>query len=150
MPFEPSFPGPLQNLFHGHIQAEITDPHGSPPSTIISLTDDFHINVTWQVHGQLVPCICGKWQVRVYVESIGPGPELIIGTRDVAMTGDINYAETIIIVPGTAFPPTNEALVAGVYKVVVIVTSTNLKGQPSPFAGYVELPLIHLFKGANV
>jgi hypothetical protein len=143
MPFEPSFPGPYQYLFHGHMQAQVTDPHGTPAPTIISLTDDWHLQVNWQVHGLFVPSICGTWQIRAYLESIGPGPELLVANRDVAMTGANTYSQLFFIGPNIPSDP-------GPYKLVTVITSLNALGTPAPFAGYDEGQVLQFYEGPSL
>lgn len=143
MPFEPQLPGPWQHLFSGQMQIGVTDPNGTPASTIISLTDSWNLQVSWQVTGLFVPSIGGKWLVRAFVESIGPGPELLVASADIPMTGLNNYSRVFNIgpsVPGQAGP----------YKLVVVITSTNLLGTPSPFAGYAEGPILQFYSGPSL
>ena len=143
MPFEPSLPGPYDVLFHGHMQAQVTDPHGTPAPTIISLTDDWHLQVSWQVHGAFVASIGGKWQIRAYLESVGPGPEVLVASRDVAMTGATNYNEIFFIGPNV---PTQ----AGPYQLVTVLTSLNLLGTPAPFAAYEMGPILQFYQGPSL
>jgi hypothetical protein len=143
MPFEPQFPSPFGAFFQGQFQAQVTDPHGQPAATIISMKDDWHLQVTWQVTGALVPSIGGKWQIRAYLESIGPGPEVMVANREVDITGANNYSETFFIGP-------NVPNIAGPYKLVTVLTSTNLLGLPAPFAAYDEGPLLQFFAGDSI
>ena len=143
MPFEPQLPGPYQALFHGHIQTQVTDPHGTPASTIISMQDDWHLQVNWQVHGMFVPSVSGTWKVRAYLESIGPGPELLVADRDIAMTGGSSYSETFFIGPNVP----NEA---GPYKLVTVITAENMAGGPAPFAAYDEGGILQFHEGPSL
>lgn len=143
MPFEPQLPGPYQHLFHGHIQTQVTDPDGTPASTIISMTDRWSLTVRWQVHGLFVPSIGGKWRIRAYLESIGPGPELEVARADVAMTGGSDYTETFRIGPYMPDKP-------GPYRLVTVITSVNLMDTPAPFAGYDEGPILQFFEGPSL
>ena len=143
MPFEPQFPSPFSTLFRGQIQTLITDPHGQPATTIISMQDDWHLQVNWQVQGTLVPSIGDKWHIRAYVESIGPGPEVQVASRDIVMTGATNYSETFFIGP-------NVPNQAGPYKLVVVLTSTNLLNMPAPFAAYDEGPVLQFYSAESV
>lgn len=143
MPFEPQLPGPYQHLFHGHIQTQVTDPEGTPASTIISMTDRWSLTVRWQVHGLFVPSIGGKWRIRAYLESIGPGPELEVARADVAMTGGSDYTETFRIGPYMPDKP-------GPYRLVTVITSVNLMDTPAPFAGYDEGAILQFFEGSSL
>ena len=143
MPFEPQFPDEFSNLFHGHIQAQATDPHGVPNSSIISMEQDWHLSVNWQVHGALVPAIGGTWHLRAYVESIGPGPEMEVASADIALDGGNNYSRTFAIgpnVPGRA----------GAYKLVSVLTYTDILGNPGLFAAYDEAGILQFYEGRRV
>ena len=143
MPFEPQFPDAFSGYFHGDIQTQVSDPHGIAPTTIISMQDDWHLKVDWQVNGSLVPSICGKWHVRAYLESMGPGPEILVANRDIEFTGNSDYSETFFIGP-------NVPNVEGAYKLVTVITSTNKLGLPSPFAAYDEGPILQFYPAQNV
>lgn len=143
MQFEPQLPGPYQYLFHGHLQTQVSDPEGTPSSTIISLTDRWNLTVSWQVHGLFVPSIGGKWQIRAYLESIGPGPELEVVNEDVIMTGGSDYSETYRIGPRIPDRP-------GPYRLVTVITALNLLGTPAPFAGYDEGPILQFYEGPSL
>jgi hypothetical protein len=140
MPFEPRFPDQYSNLFHGDMKTTVTDPHGIPDSTIISRADDWHLQVDWNVNGALVGAIAGTWHVRCYLESMGPGPEVLVASADVALNGGNNYSRTFIIPVGT--PPQ-----AGAYKLVTVITFTNVLGNPGLFAGYDEFGLLQFYDG---
>lgn len=146
MPFEPQLPSAWQHLFHGHIEVNVSDPEGVPASTIISMQDTWNLLVRWQVHGLLVPSIGGTWHVRAYLESIGPGPEALIAKLDLPMTGQTDYSHTFHISPIDPAYPKQE----GPYQLVVVITSSNLLGQPAPFAGYEEAGIIQLFPGPSL
>ena len=143
MPFEPQLPGPYQYLFHGHIQTQVSDPQGTPAATVISMTDEWHLEVTWQLHGIFVPLLCGIWHVRAYLESIGPGPELIIADEQTPMTGANNYRLLLRIPPNR---PSEE----GPYKLVTVITAKNQQGNPAPFAGFDEGPVLAFYSGASL
>ena len=143
MPFEPQFPDEFSHLFHGHIQSQMTDPHGVPASSIVSLDQDWHLQVNWQVHGALVPAIGGTWHLRAYLESIGPGPEMQVASVDVPLNGGTNYTQTFFIGPGVPGQ-------AGAYKLVTVLTYSDILGNPGLFAGYDETGLIQFYEGPRV
>ena len=78
MPFEVQL-----GSMHGHINTQVLDPAGVAPITIIRLTDAWQLEVNWSLHGPLVPMIDGDWRVTAYLESMGPGPEISLGTVNV-------------------------------------------------------------------
>jgi hypothetical protein len=152
--FEPDLSGtPISDLFHGHMSTLVlTDPHGRTPDTIISMTDDWHLKVEWQFHGTMVRggLVGGKWRVQAFMESIGPGDEMIVATKEVDIaTGGVPdafgraYSETFLIGPNIPSSP-------GPYKLVTVITCVGATGVPGPFAGYDEYPMLQFYAGANL
>lgn len=145
--FEPEFPSPLAWLFHGEIYTEVTDPHGQPASTIIAMEDDFHLKVTWQLHGKLVPAMSGQWHVNIFLESIGSGTEVNIRLNSYSMGLD-SYTMVYPIDPMKHYLN----LTPGPYKLVTVLTSTDNRNpsKPLPFAAYVESPMLQFYRGESV
>jgi hypothetical protein len=83
-----------------------------------------------------------QFAVSVYAESIGEGPEGLVGSVSVAGTG-VPPPAPVPIPPGSTqlLPPGPG--VSGVYKLTTVVTSTLL-GTPFPVAGFVEGPIIQV------
>ncbi len=143
MPFEPTFPQAWSHVFHGEMDTHLIDGNGIPDTTIISMTDQWTLRVDWSVNGLLVGSIGGTWHVRCYLESIGPGPEFLVASRDVTVTGGNNYSESFTIGPN--MPPQ-----AGLYKLVSVITYSNLLNQPGLFAGYDEFGLVQFYPGPSL
>lgn len=139
MAFEPDL-GPL---FRGDMQAVVLDPHGQQPTTIVSLKDDFHLKVSWQLYGPLVPLMAGKWKVQAFLESIGPGPEPTLFLGEYAM-GNTNYSCEQPIYPKSLL------LTPGVYKLVTVITAVDSLNRPAPFAAYVEGPMLQFYEGESL
>jgi hypothetical protein len=142
MVFEPQFPSTYSWLFHGHLQTQVLDPHGQPASTIIAKDDDFHLKVSWQLHGTLVPALCGKWHVTAFLESIGPGPEYKVPLGDYDMdksSYDFEYP----------IHPKILNMEPGPYKLVTVITATNKFGKPMPFAAFEESPMLQVYEGES-
>ena len=62
-------------LLQGSIEAQVYE-KGEAPSRIIDINDPWFVEVNWSLTGPLQRFICGTWDVDVYMESIGKGPEL--------------------------------------------------------------------------
>lgn len=148
--FEPTFPGQFATYFRGDIHTVISDPDGVPASNIISLRDHFTLEVSWDMIGTMVGSIGGIWHVRAYLESIGPGPEMLIASRDVKMTGQPHYHEAFNIDPDNLPDPNIKKISEGMYKLGIVLTSTNLLGKPAPFAGYEEGNILQFFESESV
>jgi hypothetical protein len=105
--------------------------HGGDYDNVVDDDNPFDVVVKWKVTPPTAAVLLtGTWTVRVYVESIGPGPEKLIGTEKVAADGGRDYQATLTIPKGTlpsdAWPEEN----SGVYKVVAVLTyATSLKAR---------------------
>ena len=143
MAFEPTFPQAWSHIFNGAIDTHVVDANGIPDTTIISMTDQWTLNVEWQVNGLLVGAIGGTWHIRCYLESIGPGAEFEVASRDVTLTGSNNYSESFTIGPNVPATP-------GMYKLVTVLTYTNLLNQPGLFAGYDEFGMLQFYLGPSL
>ena len=140
MPFEVEL-----GAMHGHISTAVLDPAGVNPRTIIKMTDPWRLRVDWSLHGPLVPMIDGDWRVTAYLESMGPGPEITLGTAviDIGSGGTpdalgLEYQHTFNLAPNTPN-------VAGAYKLVTVITSVSETGLPGPFAAFDEGPILQFY-----
>jgi hypothetical protein len=135
-----------------------------PPSRIIDINDPWVVEVDWTLTGRAQRFICGSWGVDVYMESIGPGPELELPDKPfenipLNPIGDGHYHARFDVPAG--FIKTHvekwweEQLEGGglkrdretdiVYKMVCTVTYKDLGGQPGPIAGFVEMPMLQFY-----
>src|SRR5262245_25683457 len=82
MSIDPNFPG----LLEGDVTAvKVTDPPlypGQKGNLVLDPTQPFTIELEWYIDGPFAPiakaAMGPEWTVRVFVESIGPGPELVL------------------------------------------------------------------------
>lgn len=131
--------------------ARVIDPGGAPV-TIIDTDDTPTIQVRWSVEEPGAAVLGGRWLVRAYAESIGPGQEQQLGqTRfvNVANFSPIagppaarGYTANIAVPAGTL--AAESAASSGVYKLAVIVTHENPNGSPTELAGHSEGPVIQM------
>ncbi len=142
MAFEPTFPEAWSHVFNGAIDTHVVDANGIPDTTIISLTDSWTLRVDWQVNGLLVGAIAGTWHLRCYLETIGPGVDFEVASRDVALNGGNNYSESFTIAPNVTAP--------GLYKLVSVLTYSNILNQPGLFAGYDEFGMLQFYPGPSL
>lgn len=100
----------------------------------------FNVTVRWEVPANVVPTLGGSFRIRVYAESIGPGPELQIGPTAVEPVNFTTDYATVITVPGGTLPGEGQAsggvIVSGVYKLVAVLQHLNL--GPNEVSGYAE------------
>jgi hypothetical protein len=139
MPFQPD----SAPLFSGTISTVVFSP-GPNPTTIVTVNTPWNIRVDWSVTGFTVSGLGGEWQVRGFLESMGPGfegqvppaPAPAVQVTSVPLIGGItrNYTQVLAV-------PANPAILAGPYKLVVTITHTNA-GIPTTYAAYIEGPIL--------
>jgi len=111
--------------------------HDGNPNKVIDDDQPFDVRVTWNVTPAVTAKLLdGTWTVRAYAESMGPGPEKLIGTANVAANGGTNYAATMSVPVSTL--PSDVAPDSGVYKLVVVITYRNRFGQLTEIAAFAE------------
>jgi hypothetical protein len=114
---------------------------GSPePITIIPTDQWWYVDVELWVAGQLRHHLCGKWCLCLYLESIGPAPEIGIpdSCQEIEMDpcGDGYYKFTFRVPPGTV-----EADRCGtVYIPTVTLGSLDRCGNAGHIFGHCRLP----------
>ena len=128
----------------------VLDPGGAP-QTIIDNDDTFTIRVRWSVEEPGAAVLGGRWLVRAYAESIGPGQEQQLG--QVRRINVANFTpvgppaargyEANVDVPAGSLDA-ESASSSGVYKLAVIVTHENPNGSPTDLAGFTEGPVIQM------
>lgn len=129
----------------------VLDPGGAP-ATIIDTDDTPTIRVRWSVEEPGAAVLGGRWLVRAYAESIGPGQEQQLGsTRFVSVVNFTpilgpplarGYEANVDVPAGTL--DAESATSSGVYKLAVIVTHENPNGSPTELAGFSEGPVIQM------
>lgn len=131
---------------HGHIQATVMEHGGTAPTTIIRTDQAWAVDLTWQLHGPLVPMICGHWCLHIFMESIGsgpefslpdPGPEILIPVNQPSG----NYSHHFHVPAGRV----TADHCSTPYKVVVAITYKTQYGTPGPLAGFVEGPILQFY-----
>ncbi|MFN0091223.1 MAG: hypothetical protein ACKVWR_13285 [Acidimicrobiales bacterium] len=117
----------------------LTDLDGNPNS-VIDRNVGFRVRADWHLDGTLKSMIAGTWTVRMFVESMGPGPEAQLGSATVPLGANPNYTATINVAPNAlpAGPPDS-----GVYKLVMVITHEAF-GVKSEMAGFGDGPLFNV------
>lgn len=113
----------------------LIDPDGTP-NRVLDASRDFTVDISWTVDPASTAILLdGTWTVSAYAESMGPGPEAVIGSATVAANGGPAYSTTITVTTGTLtadVPPDS-----GVYKLVVVITyrtATNVLTEMAAFS----------------
>ncbi len=137
-------PGPMT----GTLTATVLDPNGVPPGNIIRTSDNWNVKVQWTLKGTGAAFVTKdeRWLLRIFVESIGPGPEALVPPGvTVNAKGGMDQAYDYMF----TFPPNADMArpdYSGVYKLIVVLTLTDDDGHPLPIAGFFEGPVIQFYR----
>ncbi len=151
--FDPNIPG----LIEGQVTTfVVTDPAGTfPPfevgNHVLDPGEAFDVTVKWEVTGLLRPlwlaALGGNWNVQVFAESIGGGPEILIGADNTVAADPTKsqYDVTFTVPAGTLAEGNPGDNVSGIYKLVVSVfLNSNLGGPGFDMTGFNEGPIIQV------
>jgi len=104
-------------------------------TSVLDANNPFSVGVRFEIPPPVVSTLGGSFRIRVYAESVGPGPEQQIGpTTLVPVTGAASYT-TVIAVPGNTLPGENTGI-SGVYKLVAVLQ--HLNPVANEVSGYAE------------
>ena len=143
MATENDFDG-LPELFGRVDNVAVIDNDGNP-NRVIDDQFAFDVTIAWSVRPPATAQVLdGQWTVKLYAESVGPGPEKQIGTATRTATGVQNYTATITVPAGTL--PSDVPPDSGVYKLVIVITYRNTLGQLTEMAAFSEGPMVLLRK----
>jgi len=115
-------------------------PPAGPPNILVASIAST-VNIGWTVPFPHNMNLGGSFQLRAYVESLGPGQELQLGpTLTVpVVAGQINYTATIAIPGGTLLGEGQlfgGVPVSGVYKIIAVLQ--HLNPGPTFVSGFAE------------
>lgn len=151
--FDPNIPG----LIEGNVTTVVViDPAGTfPPfevgNHVLNRNDSFQVNVEWKITGLLRPlwlaALGGNWNVQVFAESIGGGPEILLA-RDDSVAADPNrsdYAVQLTVPPNALDEGDPGSNTSGIYKLVVSVFLNSDLGSPGfDMTGFNEGPIVQV------
>jgi hypothetical protein len=118
----------------------VIDPDGTP-NNILQENLGGSVKVDWAFSGP------GRvFTVDLYAESIGPGPERLVGAVTVPGSAHTpgptwNFTATVAIPAGSL--PANGPGVSGVYRLTVVIAN-SIGGVRDQLAGFVEGPVIEM------
>lgn len=125
-----------------------TAPAGPPDILVASIASTIHIE--WNVPAPYSTTLGGSFQLRAFVESIGPGPEMQLGADVIVpvVGGTTDYAADIPVPAGTLlgegelYPPppaVDRVPVSGVYRIIAVLQHMN--PGPTWVSGFAEATL---------
>lgn len=142
--------------FQGHFtKVNVIDPAapGHTPNLVLDPSKPYEIEVEWALDGTDVPlyisALDDKWNIQVFAESMGPGPELKIAEDNSLAKGapgvNVTYSKTVTIPAGVLQEGNPGQDVSGVYKLTVAVFLNSSLGAPGfDIAGFAEGPIIRV------
>lgn len=121
----------------------------SAPTTVLDANVAFDVRLDWTVPLPIKDFLGGSFRLRVYAESIGPGPEQMIGQMNVPVVpGQATYSNKVLTVPGNTLrgegapDPVSGEPVSGLYRIVAVLQHVN--GVATEGSGYHEGILVQL------
>lgn len=133
------FPNPA---WSGTTSISVLDNSGGPVN-ILDLNNPWQVKVKIDISDPTAT-LAGKFEVHVFAESFGPGPEPHLGSKLVDIVpGDNTYDVTFVMPANTPVfggPPA----ISSFYKLATVVEHRNTAGNETVIAGVAEGPAIHL------
>jgi hypothetical protein len=121
-------------------------------TSIVYSGETYFVKVEWWFEGNLAlpRHFCGKWQVKIDLESIGVADEYSSDLVDIDMnpckygTKDKPYSHTFTLTPNTVKP----AKGGTVYLVAVTLSTLDVCGDPGHLWGYATGPSVMFVEGS--
>lgn len=127
----------------GNFAAAVRDNNGAP-TTVLEASAPFTIETNWYLDATTATYLGGHWEVAVYAESIGKGPERQLGTTViVAVNGGVSYSATVNVAANT-LPNDPSEPHSGVYKLVAVLLLRNVAGKVTNVAAVAESPIVRI------
>jgi len=134
---------------NGEMDVHVLDKDQNP-NQVLETDIAWAVKVDWRIYGLDAPAIGGNWNIKVFVESMGPGPEKQIGAANVPVSDaapslDRHYTTTINMPAGTIATDGHED---GVYKLVTVITHSNTGAgvtKRDKMAAFAEEPLLQFY-----
>jgi hypothetical protein len=149
---------PHQCDLRGYLRISVYEseyPEGEQDAkTIIACDEDAYVKVEWQLWGGLMHHLCGYFCVCVYLESIGPGPEISLDCDgdghpciewiEMDPCGKGRYEVTCKIPAGSV----DCGKCGTLYELAVTLTSFNACKNPGHIAAYCKGPTLMFYEPA--
>jgi hypothetical protein len=111
-----------------------------PAANIVSASETYFVRVTWELIGHLKRHFCGKWKVKIDLESIGKAEEYTSDCVEIEMEPcrEDPYSYTFGLTAGDLKP--HEC--GTVYVVAVTLSSLDPCGEDGHIWGYCKGPSV--------
>jgi hypothetical protein len=146
MPFETPF---SKFLFAGVVTSLQQENGGAYPETIIRTSQSWAVTVSWTTTGLATGMIAGDWHLHLFLESIGPGPDLDLIDADSAEhiipltpgPSPVHYSVRVDV-PATAVVAPGQGRL---YKLAASLTYFEPGGAAGPMAAFEEGPILQFY-----
>ena len=136
---------------------DVTDMDGDP-NLVIDPAAGFNVKVSWYVDGNAYPNYLAaeafNWRVRIFLESLGPGTDVLIGTVNVPRAATVpagatnpwTYEAVVNVPPAAAAALEDDAMGgSGIWKVIGDVwLNSSIAGGIGDVTGFIEGPAIRV------
>ncbi|MGW0805806.1 hypothetical protein [Nonomuraea sp. NPDC002799] len=120
----------LAGILHG----QVIDP-GAQPTNVVRQSEGWTVDVSWEVSGELIDWLAGRWQLEIIADLLGGGE-----SRHPSPAVEMTFT------PGsgryTASVPMRGQLSPGTYDLVVNLTTTTAAGTAGALGGFVVISKI--------
>jgi hypothetical protein len=145
---DPNFPG----IFFGEVTAvTVTDPPtytGQAGNRVLEPDRPFTISVEWFIDGPFAPIVkaamAPNWTLRIFVESQGPGPEVVLVNIPVPVNSGVDAGTRTTWTYTQVLTPPH--LQDGTLNKLIVVVRDTLPG-PLDLAGFGEGPIVLMESG---
>ncbi|MED7923297.1 hypothetical protein SMD20_03595 [Nonomuraea sp. LP-02] len=121
-------------LLAGALHGQVVDP-GAQPTTVVRCGEGWTVDVSWEVSGELIDWLQGRWQLEIIADLSGGGE-----SRHPSPPVELTFT------PGsgryTASIPMRGQLAPGTYDLVVNLTTMTAAGTAGALGGFVVLSKI--------
>ena len=111
-----------------------------PAPSVVSASETYYVKVEWEFTGHLKRHFCGKWRVKIDLESIGDADDYTSECIEIPMDPckDEPYSKTFTLTSGILNPHD----CGTVYLVAVTLSSLDPCGDPGHIWGYCKGPSV--------
>lgn len=149
--FDPNLPGLIEGDVTAVVVREPGTVVGGLGNSVLDPSKPFQIVVRWKLVGALVPlwlaALGGNWNVQVYAESMGGGPEILLASSNniPAVPTQLDYEATLDVAAGILPEGNPGSNVSGIYKLMASVfLNSDLPAPGFDIVGFSEGPYIQL------
>lgn len=129
----------------GTFEAVVHDSAGAP-SNVIRVSQEWHIDCTWQIQGGLASSLGGRWELSAVREALGPGDEVVTAIQQISLDGRVGPLGTYF---GQISFPANSINLGGLqkvpFKVVALLNYDDAALNPGPMAAFADLGVVTIY-----